>query len=198
MGECQYDGSLGYNTDSQTYEAECMRLSMAECMTAGPRGRCTYVPAEGSAIGCTWDGTGCSEGCSPANMESRCSALSHDQAACEGYDGQEMRCKWSKAGADAMGMAMEGETEGETAGVPDGESEGISMFDKVGLFSMGSEMSSRDIFLVVLLAVTGVIGLYQLYRWCINWKLHREYKLVNTSDPAPRSNHCIIDGQAYF
>merc|ERR1719283_384002 len=71
--------------------------------------------------------------------------------------------------------------------------EALSLFDKVHLFNMESHLSSRDIFLVVLLTVSGLVALYQLYRWCVNWKLHREYKLVNTSDRAARPSHCIID-----
>merc|ERR1712083_1142960 len=52
MGQCQYDGSLGYNPDSKEFQAECMRLDMAECMTAGPSGRCEYIVDEDSKIGC--------------------------------------------------------------------------------------------------------------------------------------------------
>jgi len=82
----------------------------------------------------------------------------------------------------------------DTMGIP----EQLSVFDNVRLFTMESDLSTRDIFLIVLLAISGVHGLYQLYRCCVNWKLHREYKLVNTSDRPPRPSHCIIDGQAYF
>ena len=365
MGSCEYDGSLDsdvYDGSAQYYHAECTRLSMAECMTSGPSGRCVYVPAEGSAIGCIWDGTGCDVGCIPANMETRCAALSHDMESCEGADGQEMRCKWSKAGADTMpgfgtefdwprdssvesvadgasenaseGAVEETEEEaveesaadgegaesasdeqsfpyppmddsdsseeapveeapvdegpseeapvyeapvgdapvydapmenlpmdqGDSMGYPpmndddapfgyppmnEGEAaygypgdypprdqgeasypyppvdqgadsypyppadqsasdesmeipEALKLFNNVRLFNTESNLSSQDIFLVVLLSVSGLIALYQLYRWCVNWKLHREYKLVNTSDRAARPSHCIIDGQAYF
>jgi len=371
MGSCEYDGSLDsavYDGSAQYYHAECTRLSMAECMTSGPSGRCVYVPAEGSAIGCIWDGTGCEVGCIPANMETRCAALSHDMESCEGADGQELRCKWSKAGADTMpgfGTEFDWPRDSSVESVAEGASEGaveetdeetatdsegaesasdeqsfpyppmddsdsseeapvedapmeeapveeapvydapaeeapvyeapvyeapvgdapvydapmenppmndddapfgyppmnegdaqygypgdypprdqgadsypyppadqgaesypyppadqgaesypyppadqaaesvaipeaLSLFDKVHLFNMESHLSSRDIFLVVLLTVSGLVALYQLYRWCVNWKLHREYKLVNTSDRAARPSHCIIDGQAYF
>jgi len=174
MGQCQYDGSLGLNSASATYEAECRRLSMAECMTTGPRGRCTYIPAEDSQIGCVWNGSGCAMGCVPAEMELRCRALSHDQSACEGAEGEDLRCEWSKAGEP---MAA------------------LSLSDRVRLFAMDSALSTRDVLLVLLLAVTALFGLYQLYRRCVNFKLHREYKIVNTSD---RPSHCIIDGQVYF
>merc|ERR1719249_470857 len=72
-----------------------MLLNMAECITGGSHGACTYVAAEGSTIGCMWDGTGCDQGCIPANMVSRCADLSHDAEACDGEQGQELRCKWS-------------------------------------------------------------------------------------------------------
>merc|ERR1719334_2432889 len=106
MGDCKYDGSLGMSAESKEYQAECMRLNMAECIMGGSHGACTYVAAEGSAIGCMWDGTGCGQGCIPANMVSRCAELSHDLEACDGEQGQELRCKWSKSGAETMGMGM--------------------------------------------------------------------------------------------
>merc|ERR1719249_229774 len=106
MGDCKYDGSLGMSAESKEYQAECMRLNMAECIMGGSHGACTYVAAEGSAIGCMWDGTGCDQGCIPANMVSRCAELSHDLEACDGEQGQELRCKWSKPGAETMGMGM--------------------------------------------------------------------------------------------
>jgi len=181
MGSCQYDGSLGHS-ESALYESECLRLSMAECMTTGPRGRCTYVVAEDSHIGCVWDGSGCANGCDPGNMESRCGTLSHDQSACEGADGSDYHCKWSRAGAHDHDQEQ-------------------GLFDKVGMFKV-DDLSSKDVVVVVVLAVSVLAALYQLYRWCVNWKLHREYKLVNTSDPererTARSSHCIIDGKAYF
>lgn len=315
MGDCKYDGSLGMSAESREYQAECMRLSMAECKVGGSQGVCVYVAAEGSAIGCIWDGTGCGMGCIPANMESRCAELSHDTEACDGDEGRELRCKWSKAGADTMGLGMadgasmgtsmgmnqdqpesgsmpypqnpdtadtadsaqaveegvdtvdtadtaeseevdtvsipaesvdavenEGEEESVSMGYPaDGEygqyyagypaegdygsipdtadtmalppqhrpkspadkrrgerREESSLFDASTFFDMDADLSSRDIVIVVILAVATLTALYQLYRWCVNWKLHREYKLVNTSDRAARPSHCIIDGQAYF
>jgi len=233
MGDCKYDGSLGMSAESKEYQAECMRLNMAECIMGGSHGACTYVAAEGSAIGCMWDGTGCGQGCIPANMVSRCAELSHDLEACEGEQGQELRCKWSKPGTETMGMGMpqdEGAEESmpyppapaegaipdaaETMGLPPhprpklpkapaaktkGEKrEELSLFDGSTVFKMERDLSSRDIVIVVMLAVATLTGLYQLYQCCVNWKLHREYKLVNTSDRAARPSHCIIDGQAYF
>lgn len=73
-----------------------------------------------------------------------------------------------------------------------------SLFDAATVFNLDTDLSSRDIVIVAVLTLAALSGLYQLYRWCINWKLHREYKLVNTSDRAARPSHCIIDGQAYF
>jgi len=180
MGQCQYDGSLGYNPDSQPFQSECMRLDMAECMTKGPSGRCEYIVDEDSKIGCVWDGTG-GENMTPADMESRCAMYTHDQKACEGAPGLEDRCKWSKYGS-------------EHGSLHNLESE-MTLF-KVRFNT--EDLSTRDALLLIFLATSMLIGLYQLYRWCVNWKLHREYKLVNTSDPAPRSSHMVIDGKAYF
>merc|ERR1719249_254605 len=120
MGDCKYDGSLGMSAESKEYQAECMRLNMAECIMGGSHGACTYVAAEGSTIGCMWDGTGCDQGCIPANMVSRCAELSHDLEACDGEQGQELRCKWSKPGAETMGYPAEGAIPdaAETMGLP--------------------------------------------------------------------------------
>lgn len=41
-------------------------------------------------LGCVWDGVSlCHDSCSPDSMKSRCQRLSHDQAACEGDEGQD-------------------------------------------------------------------------------------------------------------
>merc|ERR1719249_193264 len=193
MGDCKYDGSLGMSAESKEYQAECMRLNMAECIMGGSHGACTYVAAEGSAIGCMWDGTGCDQGCIPANMVSRCAELSHDLEACEGEQGQELRCKWSKPGTETMGMGMpqdEGAEESlpyppapaegaipdaaETMGLPPqprpkipknpadkkkGElREESSLFDGSMVFNQDADLSSRDIVIVVMLAVATLTG----------------------------------------
>ena len=42
-----------------------------------------------SHLGCVWDGvSGCHDSCDAVSMQSRCQRLSHDQASCEGEEGQ--------------------------------------------------------------------------------------------------------------
>jgi len=54
------------------------------------------VADDTSHLGCVWDGeSGCHDGCDPISMEARCQRLSHDQAACEGEEGQDDWCVWS-------------------------------------------------------------------------------------------------------